>query len=91
VGTIDLKSEGLEALSDNPEDLRAELQPLAEPAAGRNGGQIYIDGFTGGRLPPKESIREIRINQSPFPAAYDRLSFSRTEIFTKPRTKNPTA
>ena len=40
---------------------------------GPNGGQIYIDGFTGGRLPPKESIREIRINRNPFSAAYDRL------------------
>ena len=29
-------------------------------------GEIYIDGFTGGQLPPKSSIREIRINQNPF-------------------------
>ena len=48
--------------------------------------QIYIDGFTGGRLPPKESIREIRINQNPFSAEYDRLGFGRIEIFTKPGT-----
>ncbi len=60
---------------------------LAGPAAGPNGGQIYIDGFTtDGRLPPKESIREIRVNQSPFAAEYDRLGFGRIEIFTKPGT-----
>jgi hypothetical protein len=86
VGAIVLKSEDLKAFSDNPEDLQAELQALAGPAAGPNGGQIYIDGFTGGRLPPKESIREIRINQSPFSAEYDRLGFGRIEIFTKPGT-----
>ena len=62
------------------------MQALAGPGAGPNGGQIYIDGFTGGRLPPKESIREIRINQNPFSSEYDRLGFGRIEIFTKPGT-----
>src|SRR5262249_27517866 len=51
-----------------------------------NGGQIYIDGFTGGQLPPKSSIREIRINQNPFSAEYDKLGYGRIEIFTKPGT-----
>jgi hypothetical protein len=32
---------------------------------GPNGGQIFVDGFSG-TLPPKEAIREIRINQNPF-------------------------
>jgi len=86
VGAIVLKAEDLKGFSDNPEDLQNELQALAGPAAGPNGGEIYIDGFTGGRLPPKESIREIRINQSPFSAEYDRLGFGRIEIFTKPGT-----
>jgi hypothetical protein len=87
VGAIVLKGEDLKAFSDNPEDFAAELQALAGPAAGPNGGEIYIDGFTGGRLPPKESIREIRINQSPFSAEYDRLGFGRIEIFTKAGTE----
>lgn len=86
VGAIVLKGDDLKALSDNPDDLQDELQALAGPAAGPNGGQIYIDGFTDGRLPPKESIREIRVNQSPFAAEYDRLGFGRIEIFTKPGT-----
>ena len=53
---------------------------------GPNGGQIYIDGFTGGQLPPKSSIREIRINQNPFSPEYDKLGYGRIEIFTKPGT-----
>ncbi|MDQ6785785.1 MAG: carboxypeptidase regulatory-like domain-containing protein [Acidobacteriota bacterium] len=79
-----LKDKDLEALPDDPDELEAALQALAGPSAGPNGGQIYIDGFTGGRLPPKESIREIRINQNPFSAEFERLGFGRIEILTKP-------
>ncbi len=79
-----LKEKDLEALPDDPDELEAALQALAGPSAGPNGGQIYIDGFTGGRLPPKDSIREIRINQNPFSAEYERLGFGRIEILTKP-------
>jgi len=85
-GALVLKGADLDALSDDPDDLEQDLQALAGPAAGPNGGQIYIDGFTGGRLPPKESIREIRINQNPFSSEYDRIGFGRIEILTKPGT-----
>lgn len=79
-----LKGTDLNALSDDPDELSDELQALAGPSAGPNGGQIYIDGFTGGTLPPKSSILEIIVNQSPFSAEYDRLGFGRIQIITKP-------
>jgi Carboxypeptidase regulatory-like domain len=79
-----IKGKDLEALSDDPDELQNELQALAGPAAGPNGGQIYIDGFTGGQLPPKSAIREIRVNQNPFSAQYDKLGYGRIEILTKP-------
>ncbi|GAC1667477.1 MAG: TonB-dependent receptor [Candidatus Acidiferrum sp.] len=85
-GMVVLRGKDLEALSDDPDELQSELQSLAGPSAGPNGGQIYIDGFTGGTLPPKASIREIRINQNPFSAEFDRLGYGRIEIFTKPGT-----
>jgi len=85
-GAIVLQGKDLEALSDDPDDLQSDLQALAGPSAGPNGGQIYIDGFTGGQLPPKASIREIRINQNPFSAEYDKLGYGRIEILTKPGT-----
>lgn len=81
-----LKDKDLDALSDDPDELSNELQALAGPSAGPNGGQIYIDGFTGGQLPPKSAIREIRVNQNPFSAEYDRLGYGRIEILTKPGT-----
>jgi hypothetical protein len=74
----------LESLSDDPDELQSELEALAGPSAGPNGGQIYIDGFTGGQLPPKSSILEIRVNQNPFSAEYDKLGYGRIEITTKP-------
>jgi len=79
-----LRQEDLDALPDDPDDLQADLQALAGPSAGPGGSQIFVDGFTGGRLPPKESIREIRINSNPFSAEYDKLGYGRIEIFTKP-------
>src|SRR6266446_6673894 len=73
----------LDALPDDPEEMAAALQALAGPSIGPNGGQIFIDGFSGGNMPPKESIREIRINQNPFSAENDQPS-ARIEILTKP-------
>lgn len=81
-----LTGEDLSALPDDPDDLQADLQALAGPAAGPGGSQIYIDGFTGGTLPPKSSIREIRVNSNPFSAEFDKLGYSRIQIFTKPGT-----
>lgn len=81
-----IKERALDAFSDDPDELRAELEELSGPGAGPNGGQIYIDGFLGGQLPPKASIREIRVNQNPFSAQFDKLGYGRTEIFTKPGT-----
>ena len=81
-----LKEEDIEALPDNDEELAAALQALAGPGAGPNGGEVFIDGFSGGRLPPRDTIREIRINQNQFSSEYDRIGLGRIEILTKPGT-----
>ena len=85
-GAVVLKGEDIESLPDDPDDMAAALQALAGPSAGPNGGQIFVDGFTGGRLPPRASIREVRINSNPFSAEFDRLGFGRIEILTRPGT-----
>jgi hypothetical protein len=85
-GQLVLKKEDLDALPDDPDDLQQDLEALAGPSAGPGGSQIYVDGFSSGALPPKETIREIRINQNPFSSEYDRLGHGRIEIFTKPGT-----
>lgn len=83
-GSIIISGKELEALPDDPDELQSDLSALAGPSAGPNGGQFYIDGFTAGQLPPKSAIREIRINQNPFSAQYDKVGYGRVEIFTKP-------
>ena len=81
-----LKGKQLDVLPDDSDDLASALQALAGPAAGPNGGEIFVDGFSGARLPPKSSIREVRVNQNPFSAEFDRIGFGRIEILTKPGT-----
>ncbi len=75
----------LATFSDDPATMNQELLALAgsDPT---NPPQLYVDGFSNGTLPPKESIREIRINQNPFSAQYDQLGYGRIEMFTKPGT-----
>ena len=73
-----------EAFPDDPDELAADLEALAGSSTGPQGSQMFVDGFSGARLPPKTSIREFRTNQNPFSAAYDRVGFGRIEVFTKP-------
>jgi hypothetical protein len=81
-----LSAEDLASFSDDPDALQDELMALAGPGAGPSGGQLFIDGFSGGKLPPKSSIREVRVNRNPYSAEYDRIGFGRIEIFTRPGT-----
>ena len=81
-----LRGEDLKILSDDPDLLMEDLRALAGPGFGPNGTQFYVDGFSGGRLPPKTSIREVRINQNPFAPEQDALGFGRVEVFTRPGT-----
>jgi hypothetical protein len=85
-GALVLKDEDLDQLPDDPDDLQSDLEALAGPAQGPNGAQFFVDGFSGGQLPPKSSIREIRINSNPFSSEFDKPGFGRIEIFTKPGT-----
>ncbi len=81
--SITLRGNDLRSLGDSQEDLSQDLQALAGPSAGPNGGELFVDGFSGGNLPSKESIREIKINQNPFSPEYDKLGYGRIEISTK--------
>lgn len=81
-GAIVLKGSDLDALPDDPQELQEQLQAIAgsNPDAGT---QFFVDGFSGGRLPPKSEIKEIRINQNPYSAQYDEMGWGRVEIITK--------
>ncbi|MFY9620908.1 MAG: TonB-dependent receptor [Pyrinomonadaceae bacterium] len=85
---ITLRQRELEALPDDPEAFAAALQALAGPPQGEGGAgaQVKVDGFSNGQMPPKETIREVRINQNPYAAENEYPGWGGIEIFTQPGT-----
>lgn len=81
-----LRGRELETLPNDPQALAAALQALAGPADPESGGnaQVKVDGFSNGQLPPKEAIREVRINNNPFSAENEFPGWNGIEIFTQP-------
>ena len=77
--------EQLRNFSDDDATFQQQLQAIAG-GDGSHPPQVYVDGFSGGQIPSKSAIRQVRINQNPFSAAYDSLGFGRIEISTKPGT-----
>jgi hypothetical protein len=78
-------------LPNNEEDMLEVLQALAGPgasASGQSGAEILVNGFRGSRLPPKEAILRININQNPYSAEFSNPGFGRIEIVTKPGNDN---
>ncbi len=82
-GGLTLKQKDVDLLPDDPTLLQQQLEAMS----GSTQNQIYVDGFSGGTLPPKNMIREIRINQNPYSAKNDTDPImGMIEIFTKPGT-----
>ena len=83
---LTLRQRELEALPNDPEAFAAALQALAGPPQGEGGAQVKVDGFSNGQVPPKETIREVRINQNPYAAENEYPGWGGIEIFTQPGT-----
>jgi hypothetical protein len=83
---IVLRGKELEALPNDPQALASALQAMAGPIDPEAGGQaqIKVDGFSNGQIPPKEAIREVRINNNPFSAENEFPGWNGIEIFTQP-------
>ena len=82
---IVLGQKKLQTLSDDQSTFQQQIEAMA--IGGDSGTtELFVDGFSGGRFPPKSAIREVRINGNPFSAEYDSLGFGRIEVFTKPGT-----
>ena len=77
--TTTLTQEEIDSLPDDPEEMADELARLAGP-----GAQIFVDGFRGGRLPPKDQIQQIRFHTNSFSAEYHEAGMIRVEVITKP-------
>src|SRR5207245_5612633 len=85
--TTVLGKDFIEALPDNEDELTQYLQEIAGSRGGAGGNAtLVIDGFTGGRVPPKDQIQEIRISNNPFSSEFSGVGYGRTEIITKAGT-----
>ena len=74
-----LSADEIDALSDDPDEMADQLAELAGP-----GAQIYVDGFRGGRLPPKAQIQQIRFHSNSYSAEYHDAGVVRVEVITRP-------
>ena len=79
--TQTLTADEIDALSDDPDEMADQLADLAGP-----GAQIYVDGFRGGRLPPKAQIQQIRFHSNSYSAEYHDAGMVRVEVITRPGT-----
>ena len=77
--TTTLSQEEIDALSDDPDEMAEQLAQMAGP-----GAQIFVDGFRGGRLPPKDQIQQIRFRSNSYAAEYHDAGMVRVEVITKP-------
>src|SRR5262252_3826165 len=84
MNAITLSEQEIQNLPDNEDDLRDFLNALAGGGVTGAGADILVDGFSGGRLPPREAIARIVFNQNPYSAQYSNAGFGRVEIITKP-------
>jgi hypothetical protein len=72
----------LDAFSNDDATFQKELLALA--GGDGKAPQVFIDGYSGGRIPPKSAIASVRINRNLFSPAFDSFGLGRIEIFTKP-------
>jgi hypothetical protein len=88
--TMDLNTQQIQQLADDPDDFLRQLQVLAAESGGDpSNAHITVDGFQNpGALPPKGSIASIRINPDLFSAEYQWPPYGGglIEITTKPGT-----
>jgi hypothetical protein len=79
--TTTLDADDLAGLPQDPDEFEAALSQLA-------GGDVVfrIDGFSGGRLPPREQIRQIRLRLNAFSAENHDSGHVIAEVITEPGT-----
>jgi hypothetical protein len=74
-----MTAEQIAQLPDDPEEFENAINQLAGP-----GSQIRVNGFRGGKLPPKSQIREIRFRLNPYAAENHDAAFGLVDVITKP-------
>lgn len=66
-------------LPDDPDEMERVLREMAGP-----GAVMRVNGFRGGRLPPKDQIAQIRFHRNMFAADTHEPGFLSVDVITKP-------
>jgi len=74
-----LSKDQIEALPDDPDEMEKVLKEMAGP-----GAVMRVDGFRGGKLPPKSQIRSIRFSTATFAAENHSAGHSFIDLSTQP-------
>jgi len=70
-------------LPDDPDEMERILKEMAGP-----GAVMRVNGFRGGRLPPKDQIAQIRFHRNMFAADAHEPGFISVDVITKPGLEN---
>ena len=73
----------IDELPDDPDEMEQMLRDMAGP-----GAVLRVNGFRGGRLPPKGQIQQIRFRWNMFAADTHEPGFMSVDITTKPGIDN---
>ena len=74
-----LSKDQINALPDDPDEMERVLKEMAGP-----GATIRVDGFRGGKLPPKSQIRSIRFSRDMYAAENHAAGMVFVDIVTQP-------
>jgi outer membrane receptor for ferrienterochelin and colicin len=74
-----LSKEEIDELPDDPDEMQQVLEQMAGP-----GASMFVNGFTGGRMPPKSQIQSIRFRFDPYSADNHDAGRPRIDVQTRP-------
>jgi hypothetical protein len=74
-----LSKDQIDALPDDPDEMERVLKEMAGP-----GATLRVDGFRGGKLPPKAQIRSIRFSRDMYAAENHAAGMVFVDIVTQP-------
>ena len=74
-----LSRDQINALPDDPDEMERVLKEMAGP-----GATIRVDGFRGGKLPPKSQIRSIRFSRDAYAAENHMAGMVFVDVVTQP-------
>lgn len=77
-----LNEKEIENLPDDPQELERAIRRIGEAVTGEE-LPISVNGMQGAKIPPKQAIQQIRVNQNVFSAQYDSPFGGGIEIFTR--------